>query len=116
MKYAALILRLIQYLGIFIAELLVANVQVAKAVLSPKFNFKSGAIRYKSDMKNDVELILITNSITLTPGTLVMDADVKTGEVLVHVMSGESKEEMKKGLIRFPEKPALYALRGGKKS
>lgn len=116
MRFATLVLRLIRYFFVFIFELIVANLQVAKIVLSPRLNFKSGAVKYKSKMKNEWELILITNSITLTPGTLVMDATLKSGEIFVHVMSGETTEHMKESLEKFPEKEVLRATRGGEPS
>ena len=71
--------RLVSYAGAFLYELILSNLQVARMVLSPRLNFQSAAIRYRSQMKTPAELVLITNSITLTPGTLVMDANLRTG-------------------------------------
>ena len=112
MKYLLLVIRLVRYFFIFSYALVVANLQVAKAVLSPGFRFKSAAVRYQSKIKTPTELIFLTNSITLTPGTLVMDADLKTGVILVHVFSGESTEQIKKDLNKFPEEEVIRTLRG----
>lgn len=112
MSYAQTFLRLIRYAGSFLYELAVSNWQVARMVLSPGFNFRSAAIRYRSKMKTPTEMILITNSITLTPGTLVMDANLESGEILVHVMSAESPDAVRRSLDTFPETKALRALRG----
>jgi len=109
MRFFKLIFRLTIYFFIFFYELIRANFQIARLVLSPKFKFKSAAVKIPSKMRNKLEMILITNSITLTPGTLVMDADLKEGHILVHVMSGESLDQIKKDLARFPEEKVLKA-------
>jgi len=99
------------YLCVFIWELLKANMQVAYLVLSPRFRFKSAAIRYKTKVKTVPEMILLSNSITLTPGTLVMDAHLDKGELLVHVMSTESTEKIKKDIEEKLEKKVIWTLR-----
>ena len=114
MKSLNTVFRVIGYFFIFLYQLTLANFQVAWLVISPSYKFKSAAIRYTSKMKNNTELIMITNSITLTPGTLVMDADLKTKEILVHVMALDSTDQIKKDLLKFPEGEVLWATRGEK--
>jgi multicomponent Na+:H+ antiporter subunit E len=96
----------------FVIELIKANFQIVKLVFSPKLNFKSAAIKYKANVKTDAELILLTNSITLTPGTLVMDANLPKGEILVHVMTAESTDQIKKDLHQSLERRVLWTTRG----
>ena len=112
MKIFQILGRLFIYGIQFTYELLVANLQIAYLVLKPNLNFKSAAITYKSNMKTIPEMIMICNSITLTPGTMVMDANLDTQEIKVHAMSVESAEQIKKDLCRFPENQVLAALRG----
>jgi multicomponent Na+:H+ antiporter subunit E len=112
MKYLVQFIRLGVYGGFFLLEVFKANFLVVKLVFSPRFHFKSAAIRYQSHVKTTAELVLLANSITLTPGTLVMDADLKTGEFLIHVMSGESAEQIYISIFESLEKRLLWALRG----
>lgn len=111
MKHAALLFRLVRYFTRFMFELVKANIQVARLALSPGLKFQTAAIRHQSDVKTPAELLLLTNSITLTPGSLVMDANLETGEILIHLLA-ESAEESRKDIARFPEHYALRALRG----
>lgn len=112
MNLLNLIFRSVGYFFIFLYELIKANFQIAVLVLSPRFKFKSAAVRIHSKMKSNAELILITNSITLTPGTLVMDADLSSGHILVHVMSVESTDQIRRELNVFPESKVLWLTRG----
>jgi len=109
-----LILRFSVYIGIFLYELVKANFQVARAVLSPGLRFRSAALRYKSRTRTIPELMVLTNSITLTPGTLVMDADMESGEILIHVMSAESADKVRDDIYESLEKRMLWAMRGEK--
>lgn len=111
MKFLRLVARCSVYLVFFLYEIIKANLQVVKAVLAPRFNFRSAAIRYRSKTKTVPELIMLANSITLTPGTLVVDGNPETGELLVHVMSAESSDQIKQELHRSLEKRLLWALR-----
>jgi len=113
MKFIRFVARFSVYMVFFVYEMIKANFQVVKAVLSPRFNFRSAAIRYSSKTKTMSELVVLTNSITLTPGTLVVDANPENGEILIHVMSAESSEQIKDELHRSLEKKLLWAMRGG---
>jgi len=103
--------RLLGYLFLFMWELIKANIQMAGLVLSPRFKFKSAAVRYKTKVKTVPEMILLANSITLTPGTLVVDANLKKGELLVHVMSADDPEQICKNIEKSLEKRVLWVLK-----
>lgn len=64
---------LIKFIPIYILELINANIDVAKKALSRDINISPGIIKYKSDLKSDIGLYILANSITLTPGTITID-------------------------------------------
>ncbi len=63
----------IRYLFVFIWEMIKANVDVARRVLSPKIPLNPGIIEIKTNLKTNVAKLALANSITLTPGTLTVD-------------------------------------------
>ncbi len=84
------------YLPVFIWELIKANVDIARRVLSPKIPIKSGFVKVKTDLKGDFGKLTLANSITLTPGTLTVD--VVEDELYVHCVEvpGGTEEENQK--------------------
>jgi len=54
-------------------EMIVANLDVAYRVLHPKMPIRPGIVEVKPNIKSDMGKLLLSNSITLTPGTLSMD-------------------------------------------
>ena len=70
--------------GPFFVELTKANLDVGRRVLSNQY--RPGIVRVRSDMTSDVPLTILTNSIALTPGSLVVEVDEETNELYVHML------------------------------
>jgi multicomponent Na+:H+ antiporter subunit E len=69
-------------LGPFLVEVAKANIDVAYRVITGKI--RPGIIRVSSDLKTDLGIFILANSITLTPGTITVDIDEKTHDLYVH--------------------------------
>ena len=70
------------YIPVFIFKLVLANVDMAYRILSPKLPINPGIVKVPTKLKNDLLKFILANSITLTPGTLSLD--VEDDHVLVH--------------------------------
>lgn len=68
-------LYLIIYLPVFLWEMIKANLDVAKRVLSPSLPINPGIVAIKTNIGSDTGKMFLANSITLTPGTLTLDID-----------------------------------------
>lgn len=75
------------YIIDLIKEVIIANVQVAKIVLSPKMNINPRIVNYKSSLKGEMFLTILANSITLTPGT--MTVDLHGSEFQIHCLNDD---------------------------
>lgn len=73
---------IVLYIPLFIWKLIQANLQMAKIVLSPKLPINPGFVVIKTGLQKDISKLSLTNSITLTPGTLSIDS--VDDEVLIH--------------------------------
>ncbi len=65
---------LIAYLFIFLGELIKANWDVAKRCYGGCKNIHPGIVKVPVDVKSEYGRSMLANSITLTPGTITMDA------------------------------------------
>ena len=81
------ILWFICYVGVFLWECLKANIDVAWRVVYPTLPIRPGTIRVKTDLKSDIGLTFLANSITLTPGKTTIDIDKENGYIYIHVLS-----------------------------
>ncbi|MDG6249702.1 Na+/H+ antiporter subunit E [Methanocalculus sp.] len=66
-------------------EMARANIDVAIRVITG--NVKPGIVRVNTGMKTDLGMLLLANSITLTPGTLSVEIDDATKQLYVHLIN-----------------------------
>jgi len=92
------------YLPVFIYQLVLANVDVARRVLSPKIPLNPGFVKVNTELEGDFAKLTLANSITLTPGTL--SVDVKENNLYIHTVDvkGKTPEENKKNISGSFEK------------
>jgi len=70
------------YLFPFFFAMAKANVDVAYRVITGRIN--PAIVKINPNLKTDMSVTILANSITLTPGTLSVDVDQKTNELYVH--------------------------------
>jgi multicomponent Na+:H+ antiporter subunit E len=95
-------LRLLAY---FHYELFKSSVSVAWDVITPRHHARPGLIEMPLDVKSDAGILLVTNLISLTPGTLSVDVSEDRETLLVHAMFADDPEalvrELKEGMERM---------------
>ena len=70
------------YLGVFLIELTKANLNVMRLVFSPRIQIEPGIVEIKTKLKSPMGRLALANSITLTPGTLVVD--IRDDSLFIH--------------------------------
>lgn len=102
--YCERIPRLIEFAGFFLWELLWANVRVAYDVVTPTHHMRPGIIALPLDAETDLEITLLANLISLTPGTLSLDVSSDRKVLYVHHMYlhdlDVERERIKSGIER----------------
>lgn len=84
--YAANFWRAIALALFFLKELFVSSIRVAADVIKPSFNMKSGVVAIPLDAETDVEITMLANMISLTPGTLSLDVSDDRTKLYIHAM------------------------------
>jgi multicomponent Na+:H+ antiporter subunit E len=72
----------LMYLAVFFIELTKANFNVMRLVFSPRITIEPGIVEIKTRLKSPIGRLALANSITLTPGTLVVD--IKGDSLFIH--------------------------------
>lgn len=110
-KYFNRIPKLISFIFFFLYELVKANIQVAYDVITPKYYMKPGIIRIPLDAKSDLEITLLANLISLTPGTLSLDVSDDRKVLYVHAMYVNDRDKFIDEIKNGFEKRLLEILR-----
>lgn len=84
--YVSKVQQVILFLVFFMYELLKANLRVAWEVLTPGMSMSPAIVSIPLDVDSDLEILLLANIITLTPGTLSLDVSTDKQTLYVHAM------------------------------
>lgn len=101
------IVRFIIYFG---WELIVANFQVMRIVLSPRLHIRPGIIAFKTKCKTPLSLTSLANSITLTPGTLSIDISEDGSTIFIHTLDIEDSDHVRENIRLRLEEPVRGAF------
>jgi multicomponent Na+:H+ antiporter subunit E len=94
----------------FYYELFMSSFQVAAAVLAPRPKCTPGIVIMPLDVKGDFEILLVTNLISLTPGTLSLDVMPDRSAVLIHAMFADDPDEVVRSLKNGMERMVKEAF------
>ncbi len=94
----------------FLAEITRANLRVTLAVITPRLDLRPGIVRVPTEARTPLEVTMLANAITMTPGTLTLEVDLETYDLYVHGLYVDSVEEFRAGLART-QRLLLKALR-----
>ncbi|WP_156306266.1 Na+/H+ antiporter subunit E [Sphingobacterium endophyticum] len=110
-RYFYRVPKIINFFFFFLYELIKANVQVAYDVITPKYFFKPGIVRYPVNTTTDFEINILATFISLTPGTLIIDISDDKKAIYIHVMYLKDKDQFIKTLKTGVERKLLEILR-----
>ncbi|MEO0544391.1 MAG: Na+/H+ antiporter subunit E [Pseudomonadota bacterium] len=97
---------------LFIYELILSASRVAWMVVNPApMNLKPGIIAYPLKVDRDVEITLLANLITLTPGTLSVDVSADRTQLFIHALDCSDPETIKDDIANGFERKILEAFR-----
>lgn len=91
-KYFLRIPRLIGFVFYFLFELVKANIHVAYDVVTPTFYMRPGIVAYPLSARSDLEITLLANIISLTPGSLSLDVSDDKKVLYIHAMYIKDKD------------------------
>lgn len=110
-NYVAKVHQLLGLALFFLWELILANLRLAYDVLTPRHHMRPGVIAIPLDAKTDLEITLLANLISLTPGSLSLDVSTDRRVLYVHVMYIDDEEAVRRKIKEGYERRVLEVLR-----
>jgi multicomponent Na+:H+ antiporter subunit E len=103
--------RAAELLAIFVWELLLANLRVAWDVVTPSHRMRPGVVAVPLEARSDLEIILLTNMVSLTPGTLSLDVSDDRRVLYIHAMYLHDRDRVLRSIKCGFERRLLEVLR-----
>jgi multicomponent Na+:H+ antiporter subunit E len=104
MKWIKKIYYIIAFIFYYMLKLIQSNIFIAYDILTPKMHTKPAFMEVPLRLKTDMGLLLFSNLLSMTPGTLSMDISRDKKKILVHVLYYSSDELMQKDFDGIQEK------------
>ena len=86
-------LKIPAYILMLLWDITVANLTVARLILGPTDRLRPAFIRLPLDLRHDFAIVVLANTISLTPGTVSADLSPDRRSLLIHALDVEDAEK-----------------------
>ncbi|MCC1491839.1 Na+/H+ antiporter subunit E [Cognatishimia sp. F0-27] len=111
-NYAGKVYYWIKLIILFHYELVVSSLEVLWDIITPQHRARPAIIDVPLDVKTDAGILLVTNLISLTPGTLSLDVSEDRRTLKVHAMFADDPDAVRDALKNGMEKWVIDAVEG----
>ncbi len=102
--------RIARLAWLFIYELVLSSIKVARDTLSPRMEFRPAIIAIPLDVEEDIGIMLLANLISLTPGTLSVDISQDRTTLYLHAMDVDDPDDLRRDIKQGFERRIMEAL------
>ncbi len=110
-RYFRRVGRMIGLAGFFLYELVISSLRVAWDVVTPPIYARPGIIIVPLEEMTDAEILLVSNLVSLTPGTLSLDVSEDRRNLFVHAMFIDDPDRLRQEIKDGMERRVLEAFR-----
>ncbi len=104
MKIILKILYAFEFVGFYLAKLVEANFYIAWDILTPGMKSTPGLIEFPLTIKSELGMLLFSNLVSMTPGTLSVDIYDDKSFCLIHILYLTDEEKVIRELTRIEKK------------
>jgi multicomponent K+:H+ antiporter subunit E len=87
-------LKIMAYILVLFWDITVANLTVARLILDPTRKLRPAFIDLPLHLCNDFAIVVLANTISLTPGTVSVDLSLDRRSLLIHALDVEDENEL----------------------
>jgi len=93
-----------EFVIFYVSRLIRANFLIAWDILTPAMHINPGFIEYDLQLKKDTGLLLFSNLVSMTPGTLSIDITDSRTKLIVHVLYADQENATRAELDRLQKR------------
>lgn len=104
MKTIVKIKRIIGFIGFYLMNLVLANIQLAWQIMQPRLHLKPGIIAIPLSIVDNRGILLLINLISMTPGTFSLDLTDDKQFLYVHFLFYSNEKKMIKDIMKMEQR------------
>jgi multicomponent Na+:H+ antiporter subunit E len=103
----------VTYIPWLFSRIFASSIHMARLILDPKLPIDPKLIRHQTTLQNHAAVVLLGNSITLTPGTIT--AEASPNQLTIHTVDPDSSVDLLSGTLEkkvatvFPQQTRMDA-------
>lgn len=101
----------LSFLAYFLKEMMVASLRVTFDTITLESRSRPAIIALPVDAETDLELMILSNVISLTPGSLTIDISDDRKTLYIHAMFAEDPDKLRAEIKEGLEKRLLEVMR-----
>lgn len=94
----------VSFLVYYFYLVLKSNFQIAADILTPGFRMDPGVVDIKLKLKSEQQILLLSNLISMTPGSLTLSYNANENSLKVHIMNNSSGDNFNKTADRMQDR------------
>ncbi|PDW03675.1 Na+/H+ antiporter subunit E [Candidatus Viridilinea mediisalina] len=106
-QYPQRVWKLLSFTNFAFWSILKANIDVARILLRPRLNINPGIIAIPLDVRSEIGITVLSNLITLTPGTVSMDVSADRSTLYVHCIDIQDPDALRDDIKQNFERRVL---------
>lgn len=110
-RYSSKVRQVIDFMLFYLWQFTLANLRIAIDVLTPWFRIRPGVIAFPLEAKTDLEIVMLANLLTLTPGTLSLDVSTDRRFLYIHALYIDEVEKVRREIKEGLERRLLQVMR-----
>jgi len=110
-RYFGKLVQFVRLTAFVVYELVLSSLRIAWDVVTPTAFRHPGVVAVPLDAESDLEVALVANLVTLTPGTMSLEVLGSPRVLYVHSMVAERPDEVRATIKARVEAPILELLR-----
>lgn len=96
------------FLWFYLGKLIVANLVIAYDILTPKMGFNPGMIEVDLKPSSHFGMLMLSNLVSMTPGTLSTELDLEGRKLFVHVLYLDRRESIVKEIQQIMDRVGRF--------
>ena len=93
----------LRFIGFFLVKLIESNLVLAREIVTPRNRINTGVVDVPLRTESSLATLIVANVITLTPGTLVLEAEGSPPVLYVNVLHLHDLDRVRDDLLRIEE-------------
>jgi len=100
----------IKLILVFLYDLVVSSIEVVWDIVTPSQKSRPRIIAVPLTVTREIDILLVTNLVSLTPGTLSLDVTPEDNTLYIHAMFADDPDEIRRQIKEGVERRVIEAM------